>query len=346
MKFRRVVFNVGIESFVKWILNRQYYKPNEISLDKEFYVIDIRFINKSIPYLLFVAVDNEKYFADPDVIFLSTGDEHVEGDEGDEHNSDTEESDKVDDSPEVSMADQSEDPDADDRLFKRLAEDQQMMREIIYGPDYLLSQAFLISLALDKTEAYFVLYSEKIEGYVHSLIEEINSYWSVTVNEPISSTNWYQNYSFSTLMYPLEQNGLSDEELIEQMVPEKKKKHSKGKKGSDQSYNIPSNIYSNEITKYEWLSDYDYMKGFYKSFSLGTMQLIIKNFKLAYDKYQKEGGQWGPKKIADLLNLNATYVGRYIKALRDIGVLKIDEIYLPNKSRVKNDKNVKNMSKP
>jgi hypothetical protein len=331
MRFQKLVINAGVEYFINWILKRFEYKPVLLPINSHFYIVEAKHVNSHYPYLLFVAKDGDKIDVDPHDLFQLIDINSKNEDTSTEKGTSTEELKKGTEVPEVIEEDQfSKSVLTDEELWGN-NEIRKIIEDEFFLKDITLLQIFLISLDVSKTEAYCVIYDEIIDDVIKSLIDEIDSLVGIIKNEPIGSTNWYQNYAFFPML-PIEQGELTDEDIIAQVFPRKKKVRSKGKKGLTKPYNIPPNIYSNEITKYEWLSDYDFMKGYYDKCSLWTMELIIRNFQFGYENYQKNGGEWGPKQISDLLNLSATYVGRYIKALRKLGVVSIDEIPLPKKS--------------
>lgn len=345
MRFQKLVINAGVEGFVNWILNRFGYKPVLIPINSNIYVVDAKYVKSHYPYLLFVAKDRDKDAVDLRDLVQFNGVNSENADTSTETEIANEELKKGNEVQEIIDEDKLNEPDLAEEEFKGNNEIWKIIEDEFFLQDIVLLQIFLISLDSSKTEAYCVIYDEVIGEDFKSLVDEIGSIWGLIKNEPIGITNWYQNYAFFPML-PIEQKGLSDDEIISKVLPPKKTNRSKSKAVSVKSYDIPHNIYSNEITKYEWLSDYDYMKSIYDKCSLGTMELIIERFRDGYEYYKINGGEWGPKQIADLIDLNATYVGRYLKALRDLGVLYIDEIPLPKKSSVKSSKNSIMMSKP
>ena len=103
------------------------------------------------------------------------------------------------------------------------------------------------------------------------------------------------------------------DKLLERKA-QKKQKQSKG--GS-----------AEEIEKI--ITDLETMRRHYPDYSPITAREIINAIPEAYQLYCSEGGHWGPGVIARCVHVTSTTVGRYLKALKENGILEIEHIPLP-----------------
>lgn len=77
------------------------------------------------------------------------------------------------------------------------------------------------------------------------------------------------------------------------------------------------------------ITDLETMRRHYPDYSPVTAREIINSIPKAYQLYCSEGGHWGPGVIARCVHVTSTTVGRYLKALKENGILEIDHIPLP-----------------
>lgn len=68
------------------------------------------------------------------------------------------------------------------------------------------------------------------------------------------------------------------------------------------------------------------MKQHYKHYNPVTAKEIIQALPKAWELHLEQGGHWGPGVIKTVYHLNATTIGRYLKAFKAIGVKSIDGI--------------------
>jgi hypothetical protein len=66
------------------------------------------------------------------------------------------------------------------------------------------------------------------------------------------------------------------------------------------------------------------MRTHYKDYSIETARNILKAIPKAYDDCKKEGGRWGPGRLAGYCYINATTIGRYLKAFRSAGLMEVE----------------------
>jgi len=79
----------------------------------------------------------------------------------------------------------------------------------------------------------------------------------------------------------------------------------------------------------EIITNLEAMRKHYPDYSPITAREIINSIPKAYQLYCSEGGHWGPGIIARCVHVSSTTVGRYLKALKENGILEIDHIPLP-----------------
>jgi hypothetical protein len=105
------------------------------------------------------------------------------------------------------------------------------------------------------------------------------------------------------------------------------------KNRTQKTYHIPSSIESSKVDEYTWLEDVNRCKKIYPGYNFITAINIIEAFKPATANWKSEGGEWGPRFFAEVININSTTAARYLKVLKELGINFVDGIAIPSRTR-------------
>lgn len=73
----------------------------------------------------------------------------------------------------------------------------------------------------------------------------------------------------------------------------------------------------------------DIMRKYYADYSAETAKEILDALPRAYNLFGKEGGRWGPGKIAKIVGLRSETISRYLKAFREVEITEWEGVPLP-----------------